>query len=374
ISDYRQTLCSYRKLFGEAPPADVWPEVDERFGAGLRARRVKLQEYWLIPKPVSRRTMLALLPVTRSGAIIGLIAAALSLVVAGCAGDASAPGLLTGPEFMQLQFGIWLVSVLIAWVLKNRRPAVPDVELPELHPYEVAHLSGGPSLALDSALTSLIARGKLVCDHATSALRVTPEPLEPAHPLEQEVHACVAQTDGLQLAAIRRRAGALTLPLAKRLEALGLTGQSSRLPFWVAMTASVVGGLRILSRLGSDHPIGGLVLLSLLGVWLAWLMFARVSQRTPAGDAVLTQLRQDHQTVRELPSTLDSSATGPLTLSIALFGLGVLANTPLSDWSALVTTTAGASEGDGGGGDDGGDGGGGCGGGCGGCGGCGGGE
>jgi uncharacterized protein (TIGR04222 family) len=359
-------------LFGEAPPADVWPEVDERFGAGLRARRVKLEEYWLIPKPVSRRTILALLPATRSGAIIGLIAAALSLVVAGCAGDASAPGSLTGPEFMQLLFGLWLVSVLIAWVLKNRRPALPDVELPELHPYEVAHLSGGPLLALDSALTSLIACGKLVCDHTTSALRVTPEPLEPAHPLEQEVHACVAQTDGLKLAAIRRRADVLTVPLGKRLEAFGLTGQSSRLPFWVAMTAPVVGGLRILSRLGSDRPVGGLVLLCLLGVGLAWLMFARVSQRTPAGDAVLTQLRQEHQPVRELPPTLDSSATGPLTLSIALFGLGVLANTPLSDWSALVATTAGASNGDDG--DDGdGDGGGGGGGGCGGCGGCGGG-
>jgi uncharacterized protein (TIGR04222 family) len=365
ISDYRQTLRSYRKHFGGAPPADIWPEAEQRFGAGMRARRVKLQDYWLVPKPTFRPSALPL----------GLLAAVLSLCVAGCAIEGRSPGSLTGPQFIHLYLGIWVVSVLVAWGL--RRPSVADAkaELPELHPYEVAQLSGGPALAVDSALTALLARGKLVCDHAAATLRASPEPLGPAHPLEQDLHASVAQKSSVAVVVIRERAGELTAQIGRRLHGLGLTRRGSGVLFWIAMTAPLVGGLRLLSRMGSDRPIGGLVLLCLLGVLLASLVFWRGHGRTAAGDALLVRLRQEHEPLRELPPPVEGSASAPLALSVALFGLGILASTPLSEWSALVAAKASAAKGSGGCGSGGcgaACGSGGCGGGCGGCGGCGG--
>lgn len=367
IGAYRQTLSSYRARFGEAPPKDVWPASDERFGARARASRIKLQAYWLVRKPVFRSSAASFI----SARLTGSLMAVLAMALAGCAMHRPTRGSLTGPEFLGLYLGAWLAGVIVAWGLKNRRAVVADADLPEVHPYEVAHLSGGPLLALDSVLTSLIARQKLVCDLNTAVLRVSPQAFEPSHPFEQAVFSCVAQAEGLGVAALRRRAQELAIPLGERLEALGLTGRGSWLPFWIALIGPAVGGLRVLSRLGSDRPVGGLTLLCLLGVWLAWLAFAPSSPRTASGDAVLARLRQGHQPLAELSSTGDSSAAGPLTLSVALFGLGSLANTGLSEWSALVAAQGTASNhGDG---DSDGDGGAGADGGCCGCGGCGGG-
>ncbi|NEZ63886.1 hypothetical protein D0962_14000 [Leptolyngbyaceae cyanobacterium CCMR0082] len=47
---YSRTLASYRQLFGEEPPRDIWPEPGERFGQELEFVRVNLQRNWLLPK------------------------------------------------------------------------------------------------------------------------------------------------------------------------------------------------------------------------------------------------------------------------------------------------------------------------------------
>jgi hypothetical protein len=46
---YQRTLDSYLRLFGEEPPADVWPAPAARF-ASFRFQRVNLDDYWLVPK------------------------------------------------------------------------------------------------------------------------------------------------------------------------------------------------------------------------------------------------------------------------------------------------------------------------------------
>lgn len=218
--------------------------------------------------------------------------------------------------------------------------------------------------------TSLVARGSLSCDHETSVLRTTEQPFEPSHLLERELHAAVAESDGVPLATVRARCGSLTQALDERLDALGLTGRPSRPPFWVAMTAPVVGGMRIATRIGTDRPIAWLVVLCLAGVWLAFGMLPGDRQRTALGDAVLTRLRERHQPASTLPAIAeDSVASGTVALSVALFGLGVLANTELSGWSALAAAKASASNGGSGCSGGCGDSGGGCGGGCSGCGG-----
>jgi hypothetical protein len=49
---YTRTLDAYRRLFGEEPPADIWPPRRRRFGG--RYRRIDLRDCWVIAKPALR--------------------------------------------------------------------------------------------------------------------------------------------------------------------------------------------------------------------------------------------------------------------------------------------------------------------------------
>lgn len=51
IDCYEQTLASYKRLFGEQPPADIWPPAAQRFGEDLRHMTVNTARNWIIPKP-----------------------------------------------------------------------------------------------------------------------------------------------------------------------------------------------------------------------------------------------------------------------------------------------------------------------------------
>lgn len=70
---YAETFRSYRREFGEDPPADIWPPASVRFAA-LHFRRVDASKHFIIPKLA-----------------VALVAAALlaTLVVVGCEADFS---------------------------------------------------------------------------------------------------------------------------------------------------------------------------------------------------------------------------------------------------------------------------------------------
>jgi len=52
---YAATLDSYRRHFGEEPPADIWPAAEIRFGDDIHFERVNRTRFWVIPKPWIRR-------------------------------------------------------------------------------------------------------------------------------------------------------------------------------------------------------------------------------------------------------------------------------------------------------------------------------
>jgi hypothetical protein len=68
---YGKTLESYRRHFGEEPPADIWPPAEKRFSPVMR-RTIDPAEHWVMPKRMVRRAL--------------IVAAGLSLVplLAGC--------------------------------------------------------------------------------------------------------------------------------------------------------------------------------------------------------------------------------------------------------------------------------------------------
>jgi hypothetical protein len=79
---YERTLAAYRTAFGEAPPADLWPPADTRFGPDLHFTRVNTAENWVVPKPSLRRAATA-----------WAVATAVALFAAGCGTADSIPPL-----------------------------------------------------------------------------------------------------------------------------------------------------------------------------------------------------------------------------------------------------------------------------------------
>lgn len=56
---YQKTRDSYARLFGEEPPADIWPPGSTRFDPTSRFERVNRARFWLVPKIALRKPALA---------------------------------------------------------------------------------------------------------------------------------------------------------------------------------------------------------------------------------------------------------------------------------------------------------------------------
>lgn len=74
---YMATLASYRRVFGEKPPADIWPEPGQF--PTMRIQRVDLNKNWVIPKP-TRKSFLKFRTIILMLAIIHLIVPAWPLL------------------------------------------------------------------------------------------------------------------------------------------------------------------------------------------------------------------------------------------------------------------------------------------------------
>jgi uncharacterized protein (TIGR04222 family) len=369
-ADYQRTLETYERTFGRVPPPDIWPPVAKRFEPGTAFARVDTGAHWLIPKPRAAHAIENVI-VTRTGlgpaALLSLLALAIFSATQITA---------SGPEFLGLFTAAWLATLVLAFVAKSsaRKGALPTRDLDA---YESAFLAGGPVAAVDGAVAVLVAQGSAAFDAKNGTLRAT-HPLAPhAHRVEAAVHAALSEQEDAPLRTLRQRASSFTEAIAASLGELGfVTVRPPALPMALALSAPAAGIGRIVSRLGSDHPIGFLVLLSALGLVVAWWAF-RPAFRTPQGDALLSSLRERGRTLATEQSSTELAAAGALPLVVGVFGVGAL---QASDGDALAELRAhlqqprpaagscGGGASDGGGGD----GGGGCGGGCGGCGGCGG--
>jgi hypothetical protein len=116
----------------------------------------------------------------------------------------------------------------------------------------------------------------------------------------------------------------------------------------------------------------GFLFIGCLVLFVAGILFlVKRPRRTRAADQFLSQLRDEHRTLRDQPLNGSPGFGGAcLPLAVGLFGYGVLENTQAAELRKIIpppdssAAGGGCGSGCGGGGD-----GGGCGGGCGGCGG-----
>ena len=96
---YARTLESYRSHFGEEPPADIWPAVEDRFKPAT-SRKVDASTHWILPKRTGKRV------------VAGAVAVAVLPALAGCSTLLATTDV--GSLFCFLAFAFIIISIVIA--------------------------------------------------------------------------------------------------------------------------------------------------------------------------------------------------------------------------------------------------------------------
>jgi len=399
---YAQTLASYQRIFGESPPADLWPSVDERF-CGARLQKVDASRYWLLPKPSLRRMAIALEQRTKSAidwrrarldrrgtycfAAGGLVfAAGFTLFPLG----AFRPLEMAGPAFLGFYLLLTAAGFAIGYLIRywaRRLDPVPMAQTPVLDPYETAFLAGGERRAINAAIATLVRSGNLdLANSSPATFTKGPAPTADRHPLERATYDAFGGFIYSSLKGAQQKSLPSLAPVQQRLRELGLFTSARSNAIAVATSLLVmlcviaVGIAKINIGMDRGKPTGFLVVLVGVTAILSLATLTRRLGRTPHGDQRLAQLRAE---AAELQTTIknepDSVSDQQLVTALGLFGFGLMAAYPLGNLHAVlagqqigrssggggISSGCGGACGSGGGGCGGG--GGGCGGGCGGC-------
>lgn len=369
---YAATLAAYRETFGEAPPADIWPPVDVRFGPDARHVVVNTAANWVVPKAWVRR----------AAAATGLAATVL-VAASGCVGGLANPFDLVGTDFLYFLIPAMISAVALGRfgrsVLQYPGPEPGDEDL-KFDWEQAAYLTGGAARLTTAAIARMIAAGTVrVTDDGKSLDAAGPTPAVQTRsenaiwlllPLKNDRGDLKKATDavGLNFAeeAARLRDEGFLLTGGRKLGVylLGL------LP--LAFVVLAFGAPRWVMGVAAGKPVTYLVMTLIFGGFAGFVVAMGGSVRTTRrGDEVIDRLKDANARLKKGDGTTSADAAA---LGVALFGAAVLVDpmyAALNSWyPRQVSGDGGCSTGCGTSGDGGGgDGGGGCGSGCGGCGG-----
>lgn len=328
---YAVALARYREAFGEAPPADIWPSADQRFGNAGRCLTVNTTRNWVVPKAPVRRF-----------ATVALVAAVLLATGAGCAAATehfAAHGFRFQPEGLWLLAGVPVFVALRLWLARLRYgPQRRAAEVPDLDWVALTALPGTPERTATAALARLVGRG--VAELSADGRTLAATGFEPPdlHPVERAALAALPVTnDPKSLEAVTAAVTPPVKAVRAELAARGLLANYLKqrdviewgimlllaVPFiGLVIAAAVWGGAPLEERLRAPwSPIG-----FALGVWLgAFAGFAL------DGGGPLSRLGA----AARARATDRHTGTADAGLAVALFGTAGLASVPgapLADW------------------------------------------
>jgi len=347
---YARTRHSYLRWFGEHPPVDVWSIATERFGRDTRFTRANRDDYWLVPRPralwrrVRAQSLSALLvPV--------LLLVLLVMALGPWAGTAEARGddrpsrlVDAGYDPYALAAGPFLLFFAGACAAVACAATLSSFARSRAHGagrglgvapgvYTAALLAGGPSRALLTALTQLVAAGHLTIGTGGSVIAYEPPP-ESDDGLDRAVFG-VAQR-GRSVRALRSPSGALRTALerveqnAERDGLLLSSGEIPRLEMFVAALFPVaLAAPRIALALPASRPIGFLVALTIGFAVIGAIMTRRVRTRLTEGGRRYLERLKEHPTA-QAGSAVQANGDD-LVWATAAFGTTILAGTALGD-------------------------------------------
>ncbi|MES1227999.1 MAG: TIGR04222 domain-containing membrane protein, partial [Armatimonadota bacterium] len=187
---YAKTLASYEAFFGEKPPVDIWPTVEQRAQEKFQHQRVDKARHWVIRKP------------RFSSRWFAYSTFALPLVACGCAAANGATNPLDydGQSFIGFYMMSFLVAYAAAWIVRSafRPPNTGGDLVGHLSPEEVAMLNGGSPLVLRTALASLRSQD-CIQFNGIFALKVADSPSVSLTPLEERImNVCSSRSKSLK--------------------------------------------------------------------------------------------------------------------------------------------------------------------------------
>lgn len=372
---YERTLASYRRIFGAAPPSDIWPAAIDRFDPAAQPRTVNRRDHWILWKPRWLRG-----GIRRTTAVtLGVLPFAVGL----------GPLHLTGPGFLWLFFAMVVIGYVMVSIYSRTRRDMPVTSDHPLTAEEIACLESGRPAAVNAVVARMLHMRELASESTKSLFglikdvkfRAGPNPPPADQQLAQVIYQSV-ETRSLSLYELQTASAEETKAVEDNLKSNGyLLDDSQRrdIHLVAGLTMFVVlafGITKIVIGLSRDRPVGFLILGCIAMVIVSVASFAFV-RRTLAGDRSLEMLKIQNGDLKK-GLDLHSISGEKIALSAALFGAAAFTDPVFSDFQAAWKNArqqggwqsgSGCSGGAGCGG--GGCGGGGCGGG--GCGGCGGG-
>ncbi|TDU26581.1 uncharacterized protein (TIGR04222 family) [Panacagrimonas perspica] len=373
---YAQTMASYQQCFGP-PPEAFWPGTVRRFDAAPRFRAVDTERVIVL-----RRPHLSPLRMAAAASLIGVL-----VLLAGMP-DAFAlsaePLDWNGPAFLKLYAFLFGVALFGGRWLSRSPGDAHGTNAASLSPYDVAYLAGGPRRVMDAAIAVLMARGAAQWEPSSRTLQIS-DPV-PGLPAPLDAIAQHLRTTPDPERAARTVEGVLS-PLRQNLirrglmlddEAMRSQARRAALPSFIVFALGVA---KIGVGLARDRPVGFLVLMSIVILFVGVYYLRKGWRVTRAGDKVVRETRLLHASAARAPRTQD------MAIAVALLGTAAMAGTayaayhearlPQRDSGSTDSgggsySDSGSSGSDSSGGDSGGDSGGSSG--CGGCGGGGGGD
>lgn len=328
---YQQTLESYEHIFGSAAPADIWPPVEKRF-LPMRSRWVDLSHYWLLPRP--RWLKLPRRKVTRM-AVAGCLGVAL---LAGCSPVMQALN-LKGDAFIRFYITGFFGALGLSWLLLRlgRSGGHHRLTEPPSDPYDIAFLGGGGGRVADAAIASLYGRGLIKVDSSAGGHRLIAEPETEAsahlHPVEERALSALPPGVSVTPASLRNCLNPLGEQMLERLTREGLMESKARRYWlcWLAVLPLVlmmaIGTAKVAVGMERDKPVGFLVVMLAVSLFVLVWRLSSVPRRTALGDRVWRNLRQDppvsrNQAIRLYAANSLDPAT--VTMLVAMGGSSAL--------------------------------------------------
>jgi uncharacterized protein (TIGR04222 family) len=284
---YAATLEAYRAAFGFTAPPVIWP----RPGQPL-ARQAATVPGWTVPGPLRRHRRLGHAALLLAG-VAGVLLDRVGLLHP-----------LQGIGPVQFLAGALIITLALGWLgLRSGVPPVQATARDRLEPYEAAWFSGGAARMAMTAIAALTERGVLLAPG-----KVPERAARPLIPVNRTVEArcvhpaeavCLAMaTDaGLRYTDACNALQPLAAEVEQRLVAAGIAADAAALPRPRAQALLgmeillVVEVARIAHALGTPHPVGFLVLLTLAGMGLAWMLARRPVRTSARSERVLRPLR-----------------------------------------------------------------------------------
>ncbi len=364
-----KTEQSYRVAFSEDPPSAIWQSESQK-------REVDSNENYQISKAL-----------VKNFAQVGALATGV-LVLVGCAESAVGNPLeMRGPEFLAFYFWLFVILFAAGWMTRKllRQPSGGLYEqAPDFSPYAVAFLNGKAVLAVNVAITNLLAKGVLSMDTKKVKVKLVNVTYQPVDEMESAILVAAKSSSEVSIPTIRSRCEPVVSRIRDELVSHGLLmtpkqGLVATLAgFSVAMAAPIHGLMKINVGIDRSRPVLFLVVLCIVSI-IACLFLLITPFRTRRGDSFLEAIRAKKNSLRSVGYNRHGANPNDLAFGMALFGVAALSGSSYAAQAKRLQPQTGSSSCGGGGdtssstGSAGGDGGGGDGAGSG-CGGCGGGD